>query len=194
MHNLNGEVVKMENPEDTNEHELMSFYGYSGRLGSIRLKLRLIRSWLLQWFASISPSSDLAVIFQRARGVNIGNHVYIGPNVHIDLLYPHLVTLGDYVSIGMYSMIFAHSNPTCSMYLKEHFYPRTVLPVIIKKGAWVPPGTIILNGVTIGENSVIGAGSLVLKDVKPYTIAAGVPAKFIKDLVSKTEEKENQVV
>ncbi|MGA3059171.1 MAG: acyltransferase [Candidatus Bathyarchaeia archaeon] len=179
----------MENPEEINERELMQYYGYKGRLGNIKLKVRLLRSWILQWLASISPSSNLAVIFQRARGVSIGNHVFIGPNVQIDLVYPQLVTIEDYVSIGMYSMIFVHSNPTCSIYLKKNFYPREVNPVIIRKGAWIPPGTIILNGVTIGENSIIGAGSVVLKDVKPYTIVGGVPARHIKDLDLSSKQK-----
>jgi len=175
-------MKNMENPEEINERELMDYYGYKGMIGNVKLKLRLLRSWVLQFLASFSPSSHLAVIFQRARGVKIGRHAFLGPNVSIDLLYPQLVTIEDYVSIGMNAMIFAHSNPTCSMYLKKHYYPRKVAPVVIKKGAWIPPGTIILHGVTIGENSVVGAGSLVLSDVEPFTVVAGVPAKLIKRL------------
>lgn len=177
----------MTTPEEINEQELMRFYGFKGRFGKIKLKMKLVRSWILQWLASVSPSSSLAVTFQRARGVKIGNHVFIGPNVQIDLIYPHLVSIEDFVSIGMYSMIFAHSNPTCSIYLKKNFYPREVLPVRIKKGVWIPPGTIILNGVTIGENSVVCAGSVVTKDVKAYSIAGGVPAKHVKDFNVKSE-------
>ena len=172
----------LENPEEINELELMSYYGYTGRFGNLKLKLRLIRSWVLQFLAAMSPSSNLAVIFQRARGVIIGTHVFLGPNVSIDLLYPQLITIEDYVSIGMNSMVFAHSNPTCSIYLKKHYYPREVAPVKIRKGAWVPPGTIILHGVTIGENSVVGAGSVVIGDVEPLTVVAGRPAKLVKRL------------
>jgi len=172
----------IKTPEEINTMELMEFYKYKGRIGKIKLMYRLFRSWVLQFLASISPLSRLSVTFQRARGVNIGKHVFLGPNVSIDLIYPELVTIEDYVSIGMNSMIFAHSNPTCSLYLKKKYYPRKVAPVRIKKGAWVPPGTIILCGVTIGEHSVVGAGSIVLKDVEPFTLVAGNPAKFIKKL------------
>ena len=66
--------------------------------------------------------------------------------------------------------------------MKEKYYPRKVEPIIIKKGAWITPGTIILCGVTIGENSVVGAGSVVISDVESYTVVAGNPAKFIKKL------------
>lgn len=172
----------METPEQMNERELMHFYGYEGRLGKIKLRRRLMRSWVLQLLASISPSSNMAVIFQRARGVSIGRHVFLGPNVSIDLLYPQLVKIEDFVSVGMNSMIFAHSNPTCSIYLKRRYYPRKVAPVKIKRGAWIPPGTIILHGVTVGENSVVGAGSVVLEDVEPFTVVAGVPARLVKRL------------
>ena len=160
----------------------MHYYKLNGTIGKIKLKYKLLRSCILQFFASLVPSSELAVIFHRARGVNIGKHVFIGPNVYIDLIYPHNITIEDYVSIGMNTMIFAHSNPTCSIYLKEKHYPRKVEPILIKKGAWITPGTIILCGVTIGENSVVGAGSVVISDVEGYTVVAGNPTKFIKKL------------
>lgn len=119
---------------------------------------------------------------QKLRGVNIGNPVYIGPNVNIDDLYPELITIENYVSVGMGTMIFAHSNPTCSLELKTNYFPRKVEPTTIKRGAWIAPGSIILSGVTVGENSVVGAGSVVTKDVPPYTIVGGCPAKIIKKL------------
>lgn len=171
----------LENPEEINERELMEYFGYNGCVGKIKLKLRLIRSWILHFFASISPSPNLSVIFHRARGVKIGKHVFIGPDTHIDLIYPDLVTIEDYVSIG-YSMIFAHSNPTCSITLKKHYYPRKVAPVVIKRGAWIAAGVIILCGVTIGENSIVGAGSVVTRNIDPYTVVVGAPAKEVKKL------------
>ena len=140
----------------------------------------------MQSLAKIVPHSKLAVLLQRARGVKIGKHVFIGMGVHIDDLYPHLITIEDYVGIGMNTMIFAHSNPTVSVELKEKYYPRTVAPVILKRGAWIPPGCIILAGVTVGENSVIGIGSVVYRDVEPYTVVIGNPARVVRRLKEKT--------
>jgi acetyltransferase-like isoleucine patch superfamily enzyme len=171
----------LEEPEDVNWKELMEYYKYEGKIGSFKLKLRLARSWLLQFLASISPSSSFTVIFQRARGVKIGRHVFIGPNMLIDLVYPDLVTIEDYVSMG-YGMIFAHANPTCAKEIKRFYYPRKVAPVRLKQGAWLGAGAVVLSGVTIGENSVVGACSLVTKDVKPYTVVAGNPAALVKEL------------
>ena len=177
----------MENPEEINQRELMEYYEYEGKIGELKLKYRLLRSWFFQFLASLSPSSNLAVLFQRARGVKIGRHVYLGPNVHLDLLYPQLITIEDFVSIGMNTMIFVHSNPTNSIHIKKFVYPRKITPVAIKKGTWVAPGCIILAGVTIGEYAVVGAGSLVTKDVPPLTVVAGVPAKPVKELTNLKE-------
>ena len=77
------------------------------------------------------------------------------------------------------------SNPTASLELKTKYYPRKVAPTTLKRGAWIAPGCIILAGVNIGENSVVGAGSVVTKDVAPYNVIAGSPVKIIKDLETR---------
>lgn len=58
-----------------------------------------------------------------------------------------------------------------------------VAPVVIKKNTWIGTGAIVLLGVTIGEGSVVAAGSVVTKDVPSRSIVDGVPAKFIRNLV-----------
>ena len=172
----------MEEPENINKRELMDYYGYKGRVGIAKYYFRYLGNWILQTLAKMSPHPGVAAKLQRIRGVKIGDHVYIGPDVNLDDLYPELITIEDYVSIGMRSLIFAHSNPTCSMEIKTTYYPREVAPTTIKCGAWVAPGCIILAGVTIGENSIVGAGSVVVRDVEPYTIVGGSPAKLVKRL------------
>ena len=61
----------------------------------------------------------------------------------------------------------------------------TCKPVLLKRNCWVGAGSTILPGVTVGENAIVGAGSVVTKDVEPNTIVAGNPAKFIKRLDEK---------
>ncbi len=179
---MSDQMLCITEPEHINAREIMDYYGYRGFAGKMKYYLGYMAHWLLQKMAKISPHPGVAVLAQRVRGVKIGKHVYLGPDVNIDDLYPRLVTIEDYVSIGMRTMIFAHSNPTCSLEIKTKFYPRTVRPTTIRRGAWVAPGCIILAGVTIGENSIVGAGSVVLKDVEPYTVVGGSPAKVIKKL------------
>lgn len=180
----------MEEPEEINKRELMEYYGYKGKVGTLKYYFRYLGHWILQTLAKISPHPGLAAKIQSLRGVNIGNHVYLGPGVNLDDLYPSLITIEDYVSIGMNSMIFTHSNPTNSIDIKKYYYPREVAPTMIKRGAWVAPGTIILAGITIGENSIVGAGSVVIRNVEPYTIVGGNPAKLVKKL-DKSQEAKN---
>jgi acetyltransferase-like isoleucine patch superfamily enzyme len=73
-----------------------------------------------------------------------------------------------------------HSDPSPSPL--RNIYPKKSLPIHIKKGAWIGAGSIILHGVTIGEYSVVAAGAVVTKNVPPYTVVAGVPARVVKKL------------
>jgi len=60
------------------------------------------------------------------------------------------------------------------------YQPHTCEPILIGRDVWIGRGSCILPGITIGEGAVIGANSVVNKDVPAYAIAAGIPAKVIK--------------
>lgn len=175
-------------PEKINKKEIMEYWGYRGLVGSIKYYLRLLKNLFLDALARNVPHPALAVVFHRARDIRIGEHVYIGQRVVMDVMYPELITIEDYASIGLNTMIFAHANPTNSIELKLKYYPRKTAPVLIKRGAWIAPACIILPGIVIGENSVIGAGSVVTKNVAPHTVVAGNPAKVIKQLIQEEEK------
>lgn len=129
----------------------------------------------------------LRVYLQRLRGVHIGNRVFMGSNVAIDNAHPSEVTIEDDCSIAGENFILAHSNP------KKHFsnvLDAYVSPVLIKRGSWIALRAIILPGVTIGEFSIVSAGAVVTKNVPPYSIVAGNPAKVVamipKELIDRT--------
>ena len=163
-----------------NESELMQYYGYAGNIGKIKLRLKFLKSWILHSLAYSSPLPNFVIKLQRFRGVKIGKNCHFSPYVLIDLLHPELVTIEDNVTLASNSMIFAHVNPTTNEFLKNHGYPRTIKPVVIKNGAIVSVGCIIIAGVTIGENSIVGAGSVVSQDIPDFCIAVGNPARVIK--------------
>ena len=165
-----------------NEKELMNYYNFKGHCGKIKLKMKFVKSWILHTLAYFSPLSNWNIKLQRARGVKIGKNCYVSSYVQIDLLYPQLITIEDNVGIGSNTMIFAHSNPTANLYLKNHGYPRKVELVRIKEGAVIGPGTIITSGVTIGKNSMIAVGSVVGKDIPDNCVAGGNPARVIKKI------------
>ena len=171
-----------DNPFPINEKEVMEYYGYSGRFGSLKLKTKFLRSWILHSLAYSTPSSGLAVKMQKMRGVKIGRNCHFNPYVLIDLIYPELVNIGDNVTLGSHSMIFAHSNPSANLFLKNGEYPRKVEEVNIKSGAVINPGAIVIAGVTIGENSIISPRSVVVQDIPDYCIAVGNPARVVKKI------------
>ena len=169
------------NAFSTNEAEVLEYYNLQGAYGKLRLRLKFLRTWILHSLAYSSPDSGFAIKMQQARGVKIGKSCHLSPYVLIDLVYPQLVKIGNNVTIGSNTLIFAHANPTANLFLKK-IYPRKVNPVNIKSGAVLFPGCIITAGVTIGENSLIGAGSVVSEDVPDYCVAVGNPARVVKKI------------
>lgn len=165
-----------------NEQEIMQYYGYRGTYGRFQLRCRFLKTWILHAIAHSTPFSDFVIKLQRSRGVKVGKDCHFSPYVLIDLLYPQLVTIGDNVTIGSNTLIFAHANPTTNLFLKKNGYPRKVEPVNIKSGAVLFPGCIITAGVTIGENSLVGAGSVVFEDVPDFCVVVGNPARVVKKI------------
>jgi acetyltransferase-like isoleucine patch superfamily enzyme len=136
-------------------------------------------NYMLERFAYNCPLNSWRVKMHRWRGVNIGKDVMIGFQVTLDHSYPEYITIEDKVSLAGNNYLLAHSNPY------PHF--KNVLesfaaPVNIKKGAWLGIGAMILPDVTVGEYSVIAAGSVVIKSIPDRVIAGGNPAKVIKEI------------
>lgn len=126
-----------------------------------------------------TPSSTLRVLILKLCGANIQGKVTISQELFIfDAGRTDLLSIEDKVGIGPRVTIVIHSDPSPSPLQK--LYPMKTSPVHIKKGAWIGAGAIILSGVTIGECSTVAAGAVVNKDVPPYTMVAGVPARVIK--------------
>jgi len=161
------------------------------QLGSANLEAKslpqLVKSFLgkiVQWIAMtrFPIGGKMRCRLERLRGVNIGEHVFLGGGNIIDRVRPDLVTIEDYVSLAGGVYILTHSNPTTPLreILGESYH--LVAPVVIKRGAWVAINVVILPGVTIGECAIVATGSVVNKDVPPYTIVAGTPARVVKKI------------
>jgi len=178
-------MVNMKDEKDAfpiNEKEVMDYYGYFGNYGRFKIKIKFLRNWVLHSLAYSSPSSSFVIKMQKLRGVKIGKNCHFNPYVLIDLIYPKMIEIGDNVSLGSHSMIFAHSNPSANLFLKQGEYPRKISKVVIKSGAVINPGAIITPGVTIGENSIISPRSVVVQDIPDYCVAVGNPARVVKKI------------
>ena len=165
-----------------NESELMEYFGLYGSMGKLRLKIKILRSWILHSFAYHSVHSGFSIFMHKQRGVKIGKNCHFCPYVQIDLIYPHLVNIEENVTLGSNVMIFAHMNPTANLFLKKGEYPRKVEPINLKSGCVINPGSIILAGITVGKNSIVSPGSVVTQDVPDYCVVVGNPARVIKKI------------
>ncbi|WP_312364685.1 DapH/DapD/GlmU-related protein [Sphingobacterium sp.] len=90
------------------------------------------------------------------------------------------VSIGDYVQIGQHVLISGlnHKYENINITIAEQGIE--VSPVKIDNNVWIGANAVILAGVTIGEHCVVGAGSVVTKDVPPYSVVIGNPAKVVK--------------
>ena len=116
--------------------------------------------------------------------IKIGNNVNIQTDCHISAI--NSVVIGDNVLIASFVYISDHSHGTCDYSelfispIKRRLYSKG--DDSIGKNVWIGEKATILPGVTIGEGSIIGANSVVTKNIPPYSIACGIPAKVIKKL------------
>ena len=127
----------------------------------------------------------------RAMGVKLGKNVQL-QRFTVDERYARLLTIEDDASIGKGTTIYL-SDGSINTVLDDPSPPPVKFGAVrICKGAVVTRNSIILSGVTIGEYAIVGAGSLVAKDVPPYAVVAGVPAKVLGS-VKEMKEKTNHV-
>ncbi len=138
-----------------------------------------IRSFLSQ---ITETDIDKSVTVFTPLHINYGKHTKIGKNVFInfDCVFLDLggITIDDNVLIAPKVSLLTEAHPT-SINDRHSLIPK---PIHIKKNAWIGAGGIILQGVTIGENAVVAAGSVVSKDVPDNTIVGGIPAKILKTI------------
>lgn len=162
------------------------------QLGTAQLEEKsvweLVRGTWNRFLSAIAMSAmpvppSFRVKLQRMRGVSIGDHVFIGLGCWLDSVLPELIKIEDYVSLAGRVTILTHSDPTEPIREIVGEKAQVFGPVVIKRGAWIAINASILPGVTIGENSIVAAGSVVNKDVPPNVIVGGIPAKKIRDLV-----------
>lgn len=86
------------------------------------------------------------------------------------------ICIGDNVLIGHNAVLATINHDTDP----RHRGNMTLKPIVIEDDVWIGANVTVLQGVTIGRGAIVAAGSVVTKNVDPYTIVGGVPAKFIK--------------
>ncbi len=171
---------------------------------------RAFLNYLVEFYMAMTPhdplSNRIKRVLLRWRGATVGRNPKIWRDVWVDE-YRNL-TIGDHVSIGKSAMLLCIGGVTIgSNVMIAHgaqlvsaghripddddsmrFSGLDAAPIVIEDDAWIGAGAIVLQGVTVGKGAVIAAGAVVTQDVAAYTIVGGVPAKFIRQRQTETED------
>lgn len=146
-----------------------------------RLRIRRIRAFLL--FPGRKLHLYGKATFLKRRNITIGVGCSINHNVFIQ--GREKVVLGNYVTLSPGVMILDGGILEADIFNKARVKRHYSKPVVIHDHVWVGSGAIILPGVTVGEQAIIAAGSVVTKDVPPRSVIAGVPARPIRQIQNK---------
>ena len=123
---------------------------------------------------------------------DFGKNITVGKNVFINACCHFQdqggITLGDNCLVG-HNVVFATLNHGFAPEERQSMLPA---PIVVGRNVWIGSNSTILQGVTIGDNSIIAAGSVVTKDVPANAIVAGVPARFIRSISPEEEKRQKQ--
>ena len=107
----------------------------------------------------------------------IGNRVWIGPQAYFDA---RDLVLEDDVGWGPGARVVGSEHTGLPLEVPIIQTDLLIEPVVVRRGADVGTGAVLLPGVTVGEGAIVGAGAVVTRDVAPFTVVAGVPARVLR--------------
>lgn len=151
-----------------------------------RKRLEKMMDWpILQ---SFNPRK-IRPVLMRKMGCKVGKECFIGDYVRVDLGHADMITLEDHVSIAAGVRLLCHQRDFSDYKIGDDYMDLgyIVKPIVLKKGCLVGMESFVMPGVTIGEGAVVGAGSLVTKDVPAWSVATGRPAKVVKEIIHREQ-------
>ncbi|WBA80979.1 sugar O-acetyltransferase [Endozoicomonas sp. GU-1] len=141
---------------------------------------------LLSFFAEMGENCYIEPPLRANWGkhTHFGKHVYA--NFNLTLVDDTYIYIGDHVMIAPNVTIATAGHPIEPGLRKKA--GQFNIPVTIKNNVWIGANSVVLPGVTIGENSVIGAGSVVTKDIPANVVAVGNPCRVLREIGQKDKE------
>jgi len=147
----------------------------------------LLKYCMYSVFLSPLNYRKIRPILWRWMGAKVGKNCFIGYEVWVDLTNTYLIEMEDHVHIANRCLLLCHQRDLSDYHIGDDYaklgYNKS--KIILKKGCLVGMNSMIMPGVTIGEGAIVGAGSLVTKDIPAWTIAIGRPAKVVKQITPR---------
>ncbi len=135
---------------------------------------------LHQLLGAFGPESNFRPPFYCDYGYNLRVGARTFANFGLVVLDVALIVIGDDVQIGPNVQLLAATHPVDAEARRSKW--ESGRPIVIGDNVWLGGGAIVLAGVTVGEDSVIGAGAVVTRDIPPNVVAVGNPARVIRHL------------
>lgn len=123
----------------------------------------------------------------KKMGCHVGKDIFVGDHVRIDYSHAELIYIDDHAHITGGCRLLCHQRDLKGYRKGDDAakLPYKLGEIHIGKGVMIGMETLIMPGVTIGDGAIVGAYSLVTKDIPPYTIATGRPAKIVKEITER---------
>ncbi|MBQ6437495.1 MAG: acyltransferase [Bacteroidales bacterium] len=154
------------------------------------IHLKHLEKMLDRFYLEPFEPRKLRPVILRKMGCKVGKGCFVGDYVRVDTGHANMITIEDNVSIASGVRILCHQRDFSNFCVGDDYMKLgyVIKPVVLKKGCLVGMESFVMPGVTIGEGAIVGAGSLVTKDIPAWTIAAGRPAKVLKQIPKRGEE------
>lgn len=150
----------------------------------------VMNSWLL---SPILPRRVRPWVLKKI-GCKVGKNIFVGGGVKIDAGHADLIQIDDHAHIAGGVRLLCHQRDL-SNYCVGDDYAKLgyrLEGIHLCKGSLVGMETMVMPGVTVGEGAIVGAGSFVTKDVPAWTVAIGRPAKVVRQIPERNNNKENE--
>lgn len=147
-----------------------------------RHKAKKKYKWMTKQMHMIDPAHDIRQKYWKKCGVNALGNFNVGYGVYFDATNADHITIEDGVWITSQCLLLCHRRILDEYKIGDDYnkLPYKVENIVLKKGCCIGMRSIVMPGVTIGEGSIVAAGSLITRDIPDWCIAAGRPAKPIK--------------
>ena len=155
------------------------------------IHLKHLEKMLDRFYLEPFAPRKLRPILIRKMGCHVGKNTFFGDYVRMDTSYADMIYIGDYAHITSGCRLLCHQRDLTDYCVGDNAADLGYKTgeIHIGRGVMVGMETIIMPGVTIGDGAIIGAGSLVTKDIPAWTIAMGRPAKVVKEISCRKEDE-----
>ncbi len=149
-----------------------------------RIQTKRKYRWMVKQMHMVDPAENKRPKYWKKCGVDTTGNFKVGYGVYFDAGNASHIHISDGVWITSRCLLLCHKRDLASYHVDSNIneMPYIIADINIGKGVHVGMNTVIMPGVTIGDGAIIGAGSLVTKDIPAWSVAVGRPAKVVKTI------------